>query len=94
MKDSKRPSRLPSRMPRRRTGESQAMPAVRQAVEAVRSELTQTPATGTDMRMGRVRREAMRILRDAETDEPNARQKIIYRAIRELFELVLGRDPE
>lgn len=67
------------------------MPAVLRATEAINSELTPTPAAGTDLRPGqRVRKEAMRILRDAEDKEINAHQRMIWRAIRELFEQVLG----
>ena len=100
---SKAPSKPPSRPPKslvqrppykpaeRRASQSQAMPAVRRAAEAIQSELTPTPAVGTDLRPGqRVRREAMRILREAERNEQNARQRMIWRAIRELFEQLLG----
>lgn len=69
------------------------MEAVRGHAAAIRAELTATPAIGTDLSQGiLVRREAMRILRDAEAQEQNARQRLTLRAIRKLFEQIFGQN--
>lgn len=88
-----RPSKIPAKFSRRAPPprhQSVEMQAVRQAAHAIRSELTATPAIGTEKPGSRIRRHCIRMLIEAEENEDSATRKGAWRAIRELFEQMLG----
>lgn len=64
------------------------MRAVRDAAQAVRTELTATPASGTEQPGHRLRKQAMQMLLEAEQKEEDATRRSAWRAIRELFEQI------